>query len=146
MENTHSSQNSNQQKLRSLLLALQQNADAVVAHFHQEAIIEYPYAHTVGTPSQLNLSQYRAYLTNALSRMSGLQLSDIQLFQTTDPDVCFAEFHGHVPFPSGDYHQDYVVRATFKEGKVIRYREYWNPSAMTAFGDKKTTNDIFKHD
>jgi hypothetical protein len=41
--------------------------------------------------------------------------------------VCFAEFHGHVPLPAGDYHQDYVVRATFREGKIIHYREYWNP-------------------
>jgi len=136
----------NEQRVLSLLEAFAQSAEAVVAHFHAEAVIEFPYAHALGTPGRLTLSQYRSYLTNALAQMSDLRFSGIQTFQATDPHVCFAEFHGHVPLPAGDYHQDYVVRATFREGKIIHYREYWNPVAGKAFGDAEATRNIFKHD
>lgn len=143
-ESSHASEN--ERRVLSLLEAFAQSAEAVVAHFHAEAVIEYPYAHSLGTPGRLTLGQYRTYLTNALAQMNGLRFSSIQTFQTTDPQVCFAEFHGHVPLPAGDYHQDYVVRATFREGKIIHYREYWNPVESKAFGDAEAAKNIFKHD
>jgi ketosteroid isomerase-like protein len=136
----------NEQRLLSLLEAFQQSAEAVTAHFHEAALIEYPYAHALGTPGRLTLSQYRTYLASALAQMSGLRFPRIETFQTNDPQVCFAEFHGHVPLPAGDYHQDYVVRATFREGKIIHYREYWNPMEANAFGDAEAAKKIFKHD
>jgi len=42
--------------------------------------------------------------------------------------VLFAEFGEAVFFATGrHYQQDYVMRLETKDGKIIHYREYWNP-------------------
>ena len=54
--------------------------------------------------------------------------------------VAFAEGHGSARIATTGlpYEQDYVMVIEAKDGKIIRYREYWNPlPAIEAFGGQE---------
>ncbi|MGL5059994.1 MAG: nuclear transport factor 2 family protein [Microcoleus sp.] len=42
------------------------------------------------------------------------------------------------------YQQDYVMRLETKDGKIVRYREYWNPiPALEAWGNPQNLHQSF---
>lgn len=128
-----------------LLEAFNLGAENVLELFDDEAIIEYPYAHSLGTPSSLNKTQYGNYLKGALANMPNIEFSQVHSYTVEENNIVWAEFHGEVIIPSTNerYKQDYVVRITLKKGKIINYKEYWNPMAISAMGDEKEVNKIF---
>ncbi|WP_299547882.1 nuclear transport factor 2 family protein [Seonamhaeicola sp.] len=127
-----------------LLEAFNLGTENVLELFDDEAIIEYPYAYSLGTPSTLNKTQYGNYLKGALSNMPNIAFSKVKSY-TTKNNFVWAEFHGEVVIPSTNqlYKQDYVARFTLKNGKIIHYREYWNPMAVSAMGSHKDVNKMF---
>lgn len=129
-----------------LLKAFNIGAENVLELFHEEAIIEYPYAHSLGTPSSLNKKQYGNYIKGALANMPDIAFSQVKSY-TGENDIVWAEFHGEVVIPSTNqlYRQDYVARFTLKNGKIIHYREYWNPMAVSAMGGHKEVNKMFNN-
>ena len=130
--------------VQNLLEAFNLGAENVLELFDEEAIIEYPYAHSLGTPSSLNKSQYANYLKGALANMPDIAFSKVKSY-TTENHIVWAEFHGEVIIPSTNklYKQDYVACITLKKGKIIDYKEYWNPMAVSAMGDHKEVNKMF---
>lgn len=99
----------------------------------EDAIVEFPYASALGSPERLEgkLAIYN-YMKNAIAQMQNLTFTNIRTYQTTDPDVLFAEFHGEAMMiaTGRHYQQDYVMRFKARAGKIFHYREYWNPSAV----------------
>lgn len=130
--------------VHDLLKAFNIGSGEVLKFFREEAIIEYPYAHSLGTPSSLNKIQYGNYIKGALENMPDIEFSNISIY-TSRKNTFWAEFHGETTIPSTNqrYKQDYVVRITLKNGKIIRYKEYWNPMAVSAMGDEKEVNKMF---
>ncbi|GAA3617318.1 nuclear transport factor 2 family protein [Flavivirga amylovorans] len=130
--------------VQDLLEAFNLGAENVLELFDEEAIIEYPYAYSLGTPSSLNKTQYANYLKGALANMPDITFSQVKSY-TTENHIVWAEFHGEVIIPSTNklYQQDYVARFTLKNGKIIHYKEYWNPMAVSAMGDHKEVNEMF---
>ncbi len=130
--------------VRDLLEAFNLGAENVLELFDEEAIIEYPYAYSLGTPSLLNKTQYANYLNGALANMPDIEFSKVKSY-TAQNHIVWVEFHGEVIIPSTDqlYKQDYVARITLKNGKIIHYKEYWNPMAVSAMGDHKEVNKMF---
>ena len=130
--------------VHDLLEAFNLGAENVLELFDEEAIIEYPYAHSLGTPSPLNKIQYGNYLKGALANMPDIAFSQVNTY-TAQNHVVWAEFHGEVVIPSTNqlYKQDYVARIMLKNGKILHYREYWNPMAVSAMGDHKEVNKVF---
>lgn len=140
--------NQNEQIIHEFLQSFNKGGDAVAALFDEEAIIEFPYAHSLGTPGKLPKTDYHQYLNNVLPNMPGLQFSQVQIFNTISGNMAWAEFHGEATIPSTGVHyqQDYVARFTFRDGKIIHYKEYWNVApGLEAFGGKHKTQEQFTH-
>lgn len=143
--NTITMHEKDQEKIvQDLLEAFNLGAKNVLELFDEEAIIEYPYAHSLGTPSSLNKTQYGNYLKGALANMPDIAFSQVKSYRAEN-DIVWAEFHGEVVIPSTKqlYRQDYVARILLKNGKIIHYREYWNPLAVSAMGGHKEVNKMF---
>lgn len=131
---------------RKLLSSFNKGAEAVISLFHQEALIEYPYAVSLGTASSLNYAAYKNYLTQALPDMPNLEFSNIRV-RAMDAHSYVAEVHAEslIPATGKLYKQDYVMFFTLRDGKILGYREYWNPMAgMDAFGGKEELQKTFK--
>ena len=71
-------------------------------------------------------------MKNAVAQLQNWVFTDVREYQTLIPNVLFAEFHGEAVFVATGqpYQQDYVVRLETKNGKIIHYREYWNPAPI----------------
>ncbi|MGF1675263.1 MAG: nuclear transport factor 2 family protein [Rivularia sp. (in: cyanobacteria)] len=99
----------------------------------EDAIIEFPYAPALGSPSRLEgKSAIYNYMKNTVAQLQNWVFTDVREYQTLIPNVLFAEFHGEAVFVATGqpYQQDYVMRLETKNGKIIYYREYWNPVAI----------------
>lgn len=131
-----------------LLSSFSKDADAVISLFHKDVVIEYPYAHSLGTSSKLNYTEYLNYLKDALPGMPNLTFSNVSVYSTEDNSYV-AEAHAETVIPSTGklYKQDYVMIFKLKEGKIHFYREYWNTMAgIDAFGGKAALQKNFKKD
>ena len=138
-------QNQGEMIFNQLLNAFNQSADEVVALFHHEAVIEFPYAPSLGTASKLNFKEYHNYMKGALSHMPGIHFENARVYQV-NKNTYWAEVHGeaHIPSTGKLYQQDYVIHFTLKEDKINFYKEYWDPVAgIKAFGNQKAMEEIF---
>lgn len=111
----------------------------------KDAVVEFPYASALGSPSRLEgkVAIYN-YMKNAVTQLQNWVFTDVCEYQTLIPNVLFAEFHGEAVFVATGqlYQQDYVVRLETKNGKIIHYREYWNPAPiLELMGSSETAFD-----
>ena len=106
--------------------------------FADDATVEFPYAPALGVPALLEgKAAIRRYFEGALESFRDLTLGEVRRHPTTDPDVALAEAHGSATIlPAGKrYEQDYVMMVQTRNGKIVRYREYWNLGpVIEAFG------------
>lgn len=96
----------------------------------EDAVVEFPYASALGSPSRSKgKPAIYDHMKNAVTQLQNWVFTDVREYQTLIPNVLFAEFHGEAVFVATGqpYQQDYVVRLETKHGKIIHYREYWNP-------------------
>jgi ketosteroid isomerase-like protein len=69
-----------------------------------------------------------------------------RLLPLQDPHAALVEFsvNRHAPETGAPYNQTYAIVAETKNGKIWRYREYWNPLvSIDALGDRQTWTDGF---
>ncbi|WP_437279747.1 nuclear transport factor 2 family protein [Sorangium sp. So ce375] len=111
--------------------------------FADDATVEFPYAPALGAPARLEgKAAIRRYFEGILESFHDLELRDVRRYPTTDPDVALAEVHGSATIGPARkrYEQDYVMFVATRNGRIARYREYWNPAPVVeAFGDELTT-------
>lgn len=101
--------------------------------FAEDAVVEFPYAGSFGTPSRLEgLAAIRDYFTRGLADFEGLTLSNVRRLAGADPDAAAVEAHGSATIRSTGkrYEQDYVMFVRARGGRIVAYREYWNPLAV----------------
>jgi uncharacterized protein len=99
----------------------------------EDAVVEFPYATALGAPSRFEgKPAIYNHMKNAVTQLQNWVFTDIREYQTLIANVLFAEFHGEAVFVATGqpYQQDYVVRLETKNGKIIHYREYWNPAPI----------------
>lgn len=128
-----------------LFESFNQGVAAVTTLFHEDAVIEFPYATSLGTASRLTLPEYSNYLKGALPNMPDIHF-DIRGIYPVGENACWAEIHGEAVIPKTGklYRQDYVVYLVQKEGRIYQYREYWDPIAgLKAFGTNESMTEIF---
>ena len=108
----------------------------------EDAVVEFPYAIALGSPSRLEgKTTIYNHMQNAVAQLQNWVFTDVRKYQTPIPTVLLAEFHGEAVFVATGqpYQQDYVVRLETHNGKIIHYREYWNPAPILALmGSSKT--------
>lgn len=99
--------------------------------FAEDAIVEFPYAASLGTPARLEgRAALSAYLAE-LPAMESFAFDPPRIFPSADPDFGCIEVHATARIPgSGQrYVQDYVMFGRAREGELVWYREYWDPNA-----------------
>lgn len=103
--------------------------------FAEHAIVEFPYAASVGLPPRLiGKPAIADYFRRTPAVFRGLAFRDLRVHAGVDPDVVVAEVHGSATLAPGDgaYEQDYVMVLECRDGLVVRYREYWDGAAAVA--------------
>jgi uncharacterized protein len=96
----------------------------------EDAVVEFPYASALGASDRFEgKSAIINYMKTAVTHMQNWVFTNVRKYQTSDPNVLFAEFRGEAVFAATGhpYQQDYVARLEIKDGKIVHYREYWNP-------------------
>jgi uncharacterized protein len=99
----------------------------------EDVVVEFPYATALGAPSRFEgKPAIYNHMKNAVAQLQNWVFTDIHEYQTPIANVLLAEFHGEAVFVATGqpYQQDYVARLETKNGKIIHYREYWNPAPI----------------
>jgi uncharacterized protein len=106
--------------------------------FADDAVVEFPYAASLGRSTRLEgKAAIDAYFSGAAASFRDLAFRDVRIHVSTEPGVVVAEAHGsaQITTTGKTYEQDYVMIVETSEGKIRRYREYWNVlPGIEAFG------------
>jgi ketosteroid isomerase-like protein len=114
--------------------------DGWLTLFAEDAVVEFPYAAGVNLPGKLvGKAAIREYFSHAPEVFKDLRFRDVRRYATQDPEIAIGEAHGSatIATTSRPYEQDYVFFVHFRDGAIIRYREYWNPNAANDSFDGK---------
>jgi uncharacterized protein len=120
----------NTQLLTDHLALIGKDLPAWIDLFAEDAVVEYPYAAALNSPARLEgKSAIYSYITEAIAQMENLVFTNVCEYKTLNPNVLLAEVHGEADIiaTGRHYQQDYVMRLETKDGKIVHYREYWNP-------------------
>lgn len=115
------------QRYRSLLFA--HRFDEWIELWADDGICEFPFA-AEGRPKRLEgKAEILAYMTRFSSRFSIEGVDRLEIHPCLDPNTVVAELaiRGRASGTGKPYHQQYVVVAQLRDGKLAHYREYWNP-------------------
>lgn len=95
----------------------------------EEFVMEFPYARP-GMPTRVE--GRAAVLAHLMKVGEGLTVdsrSDVVVHETTDPEVVIIEFNGHGrALKTGEpYENRYVSIIRARGGKIVHFKDYWNP-------------------
>ncbi|MDR3527413.1 MAG: nuclear transport factor 2 family protein [Rhizomicrobium sp.] len=105
---------------------------------HQDVVFEFPYAPSLGTPDRFEgRESAEAYLRAMVAQLGALKFKNIVVMGTTDPAVFFNEYSATLTTPRGTmYDQVYINKIEVRDGKVVLFREFWDPArVMKAVND-----------
>jgi ketosteroid isomerase-like protein len=100
--------------------------------FADDIVFEFPYAQEPN-PKRLNgkaeLQQYLEELGKVLEITS---FTKPLIHVAADAPVFFAQFeaNGKALVTGGSYEQSYISVVEVKDGRIVRYQDYWNPLAV----------------
>lgn len=118
---------------RALGSLVDQDADGFLSLVAEDAMMEFPYA-SVGQPREV---AGRTALALYLAQLAGFITIDAieppRVHRTADPAVVILEFtgRGHAVAGGQPYRQDYISVIETSGGRITRYRDYWNPLALS---------------
>ena len=115
------------QRYRTLLFA--QRFDEWIELWADDGICEFPFA-AGDSPKRLEgKAEILGYMTRFPSKFSIEGVDRLQIHPCLDPNTVVAEMaiRGRATGTDKPYNQQYVVVAELRDGKLARYREYWNP-------------------
>jgi len=109
------------------------DVDRLVAHYTSDYELELPYRSPHETFSIRGRDEVRAYLARAFERVE-LGLVVTAEYPAADPDLIVAEYRaeGRLRASGSPYRNRYVGFWWFREGRVCRTREYYDPVAAAA--------------
>lgn len=105
-----------------------------------DVVAEFPFA-PEGSPRRIEgRDALYEYLRGYPDVIDVQSLPTMRIFGTDDPNVAIADWSlsGRVLTNGNPYEMSYATFATFRNGALANYREYWNPMVfLTALGDDK---------
>lgn len=110
-----------------LLSAFNDSPKAVMALFNENAVVEYPFAASLGRPTKLTMPLYEQYLNGVMGRIPKLDFSGVKFYPLQRPNAYWGEAHAETELPNGKlYKQDYILYFEIENEKFSYYKEYWN--------------------
>lgn len=101
----------------------------------ENVVVEFPFAPDAASRRIVGRAAIYEYMRNYPNVIDIKTTPTLMIHQSRDPDVAIAEWSasGRVIKSGKSYEMTYATFATFRNGLIIGYREYWNPIAfMTA--------------
>jgi len=118
-------------------LLSQQRFDEWIELWAEDGTCEFPFAHESRRRVYQGKREILAYMAATPGRIAIDALAEMRVHPMLDPEVAAVEFaiNGRVLTTGRPYNQRYVAFLEAKNGKIWRYREYWNPVvSMEAYG------------
>jgi len=123
---------------RAYLALLQaQRWDEWIDLWADDAVLEFPFAHD----SRQNVYRGKRDILEYMSATTGSivvdSVTDLRVHPLLDPEAVVVELQiaGRQIVNGSPYNQRYVTIFQYKDGKIVNYREYWNPLvSIEAFG------------
>jgi uncharacterized protein len=104
-------------------------AKSFVEMMSDDFVMEFPYARP-GMPTRVEgRAAVLAHLAKVGEEVSVDSASNLVAHETTDPEVVILEFDGHGrSLKTGEpYEQRYVSVIRARGGKIVHFKDYWNP-------------------
>jgi ketosteroid isomerase-like protein len=120
------------------------DADAMREILHPEVSFEMPFALSGSPRVTKGVDAVMAYLRSVPTIAVAMRLLDIRIHAfADDPDELVAEYRSEMTLTNGrPYQNTYISRATVRDGKLILFREHFDPAAyVEAVGGSITLPD-----
>ncbi|MFI5717406.1 nuclear transport factor 2 family protein [Nocardia sp. NPDC051750] len=120
--------------LQSIELLAAMDLDGYVDLFAEDAVIEFPFA-PPGRPARLDdPSSVRDYVMAIGAAVRIESFPSLVVHHLTDPNTIVAEvaLHGTVVGTGAPYDVRYVWILEQRDGRIVRFRDYWNPTQTSA--------------
>jgi uncharacterized protein len=130
--------------LRSALGDRLAPADSMLGLFAEDVIFEFPFA-PEGLPKRLDGVAGLAVHLQKLGPLIAFGPMTLRSVHAAHDTVIF-EFSctGQGVLTGADYNQDYISVVTLREGRIARYRDYWNPLvALSALGGQEAATTTY---
>ena len=105
------------------------DAESFVDMWAEDGSIEFPYS-PEGFPQRLdNKAAIREHVRRFPEMLRFDRFSEPVFHQSQDPRVLIAEFscEGQAVATGKPYNQKYISVVEFRDGRIVKYRDYWNP-------------------
>jgi ketosteroid isomerase-like protein len=104
-------------------------ATSFVDMMAEDFVMEFPYARPGMQTRIEGRTAVLAYLMTVGQGVSVDSVSNVVVHDTTDPDVVIVEFDGHGrAVKTGEpYEQRYISIIRTRGGRIVHYKDYWNP-------------------
>ncbi|MGV8998517.1 MAG: nuclear transport factor 2 family protein [Parvibaculaceae bacterium] len=124
----------------------EQKWDEWIAMWADDGVLEFPYAPPGRRSRYTGKADILAYMKAAMGKMKMDTLDYYDVFPMLDPQMLCMEMglKGHIISTGSPIHQRYISVFKTIEGKLLNYREYWNPIAsMDANGGREAWTSAF---
>ena len=108
---------------------LDPSAQSFVDRMAEDFVMEFPFARPGMQTRIEGRTAVLAYLMTVGQGVSVDSVSNVVVHDTTDPDVVILEFDGHGrAVKTGEpYEQRYISVIRTRGGRIVHYKDYWNP-------------------
>ncbi|MGX1274558.1 nuclear transport factor 2 family protein [Streptomyces phaeoluteigriseus] len=115
-----------------LKLLLEKNIAAWVDLWDENGVLEFPFA-PEGWPERLEGRQAVAdYMRHYPDHVDLHDFPHVKIHQTTAPETIVIEMRGVGRLVKSDspFDMTYIAVVTIEDGRIVSYRDYWNPLAV----------------
>lgn len=105
--------------------------DRWLALFHEDAVFEFPYAPASMIQRLDGKAAIEAYIRHFPEMLVIHEFTEPVFLPSSDPECGVVEFgcRGESVRNGKPYVQSYISVIRLKEGRIIHYKDYWNPLA-----------------
>jgi len=122
---------------------LASQAQTLLEMCSEDVVFEFPY-HPPGFQARVEGRRaLEAYLPTVSKLISIESMTLNHAFISAEGDMAAIEFSckGHSPETKAPYDQDYVSIIELKDGRISRYRDYWNPLVVLSAIERAPSAD-----
>ena len=118
------------------------DVDQVMPLWNEAGVMEFPFV-PEGSPNTFEgVDAIRMTLASAFVQRPKMSFFDVKAYQAADPDLAFVEFKGDMTLQSGaPYNNTYIAKVEAKDGKLLHFKEFFNPLVDLAAGNPRETEN-----